>query len=551
MKTCNIGQFASFSKGSSALHHDVFIISSCRSSICRSNLKVQIRRAPVRVTCYKESHNGGSASKVVDRPVQSNSIESPSTSGREEGSFVWTKNWYPLAVVEDLNPQKPFATKLLGKDLVIWQDAEKQWRCFEDVCPHRLAPLSQGRIEPSDGTLQCSYHGWRFEGSGAAAAIPQAAYDSPQAERTSLASKRSCVATYPTQVQLGLIWVWPESGPHAFVESSAKEPALNQRVKEVAPGDVALTTNQNFVRDFPVAYDILFENISDQSHVPFAHNGVAYKRASQWANHFEVTNLNKDKGPGDAYTYDLEWSPDAIKPPIHQKVKGVPPAYIEYYTPKEGSNFTALWFYVVPLDEHSTRVINHAVIVQPLPGIVKALAAARPRWIDHLLLNEIFDGDMAYLAQASANAKKKDGYGASWAQDYYLPARADGSVLGWRKWYHKQGAGGFWAASGRTPTPAPELMREQLLDRFHQHTQHCPSCSKALSQLRTGRKLLLGLAAALLLVAAAQLSRGAPPVSVGAALPVVGALASVWLSEKFAGWQAKFLYTDYDHTARD
>jgi pheophorbide a oxygenase len=65
----------------------------------------------------------------------------------------------------------------------------------------RLAPLSQGRIEPSDGTLQCSYHGWRFNGSGAAASIPQAAHDGPQAERTSLASKRSCVATYPVQVQ--------------------------------------------------------------------------------------------------------------------------------------------------------------------------------------------------------------------------------------------------------------------------------------------------------------------------------------------------------------
>ncbi len=47
--------------------------------------------------------------------------------------------------------------------------------------------------------------------------------------------------------------------------------------------------------------------------------------------------------------------------------------YFRYYTPKEGSSFTALWFYVVPLDEHSTRVINHAVIVQPLPGIVKVL----------------------------------------------------------------------------------------------------------------------------------------------------------------------------------
>lgn len=52
-------------------------------------------------------------------------------------------------------------------------------------------------------------------------------------------------------------------------------------------------------------------------------------RASQWANHFEVTNINKDLGELEGYTYDLEWSPDAIKPPIKQKVRGVPPAYIE------------------------------------------------------------------------------------------------------------------------------------------------------------------------------------------------------------------------------
>ena len=32
----------------------------------------------------------------------------------QEDPFVWTKHWYPLAVIEDLNPEKPFATKLLG-----------------------------------------------------------------------------------------------------------------------------------------------------------------------------------------------------------------------------------------------------------------------------------------------------------------------------------------------------------------------------------------------------------------------------------------------------
>ena len=71
---------------------------------------------------------------------------------------------------------------------------------MHDGC--RLAPLSQGRIEPSDGTLQCSYHGWRFSGSGRAAAIPQAAHDSPHVEETACSSKRSCAATYPTQVRL-------------------------------------------------------------------------------------------------------------------------------------------------------------------------------------------------------------------------------------------------------------------------------------------------------------------------------------------------------------
>jgi phenylpropionate dioxygenase-like ring-hydroxylating dioxygenase large terminal subunit len=40
---------------------------------------------------------------------------------------------------------------------VLWRDAAAAWRCFEDRCPHRAAPLSQGRLER--GALQCNYHG--------------------------------------------------------------------------------------------------------------------------------------------------------------------------------------------------------------------------------------------------------------------------------------------------------------------------------------------------------------------------------------------------------
>lgn len=37
----------------------------------------------------------------------------------------------------------------------------RSWVVFEDRCPHRLAPLSEGRLEPSTGQLMCSYHGAR------------------------------------------------------------------------------------------------------------------------------------------------------------------------------------------------------------------------------------------------------------------------------------------------------------------------------------------------------------------------------------------------------
>jgi len=65
----------------------------------------------------------------------------------------------------------------------------------------RLAPLSQGRIEPSDSTLMCSYHGWRFNGEGHAVSIPQAHFQSPTAEQASCNSNRSCVKSYPTQAR--------------------------------------------------------------------------------------------------------------------------------------------------------------------------------------------------------------------------------------------------------------------------------------------------------------------------------------------------------------
>ena len=59
------------------------------------------------------------------------------------------------------------------------------------------AALAEGRIEPSDGTLMCSYHGWRFNGEGRCTAVPQSL--DARASAAACANPRSCAVTHPTQ----------------------------------------------------------------------------------------------------------------------------------------------------------------------------------------------------------------------------------------------------------------------------------------------------------------------------------------------------------------
>ena len=61
-----------------------------------------------------------------------------------------------------------------------------------------VALRTEGRIEPSDGRLMCSYHGWRFQGDGKCTSVPQALDEKVNA--AACASSRSCASSRPTQV---------------------------------------------------------------------------------------------------------------------------------------------------------------------------------------------------------------------------------------------------------------------------------------------------------------------------------------------------------------
>lgn len=65
-------------------------------------------------------------------------------------------------------------------------------------CPLLSLP-AEGRINPTTGHLQCSYHGWQFNAAGRCVALPQA--DSERQLEVAATSRRACVASYPVQAE--------------------------------------------------------------------------------------------------------------------------------------------------------------------------------------------------------------------------------------------------------------------------------------------------------------------------------------------------------------
>jgi nitrite reductase/ring-hydroxylating ferredoxin subunit len=91
--------------------------------------------------------------------------------------------WMPLGSASSLTGLGPTQIRVCGVDLAVWhkplpKDAKRraaatEWSALVDACPHRLAPLSQGRVDPNSGCIECPYHGWSFDTDGSLMKIPQ------------------------------------------------------------------------------------------------------------------------------------------------------------------------------------------------------------------------------------------------------------------------------------------------------------------------------------------------------------------------------------------
>ncbi len=154
--------------------------------------------------------------------------------------------WWPVARLEDLGTE-PMALQLLGQSLVLWRGESGRASLLTDRCPHRGARLSMGRVRQD--SLQCPYHGWRFDTMGRCVAIAaQPGFEPP-------ASSAAC--SHRLVQSHGMWWA-------ALGQPAHEPPRLSQTPERrliYGPFDVATSAPR------------AVENFLDTAHFAFVHDG--------------------------------------------------------------------------------------------------------------------------------------------------------------------------------------------------------------------------------------------------------------------------------------
>ena len=440
-----------------------------------------------------------------------------------QSQFNFFQHWYPLSPVEDLDPHRPTPVTILGLRLVIWKPRSSDtFRVFLDQCPHRLAPLSEGRVDEETGNLMCSYHGWQFDDRGNCTHIPQA-------ENPDLVSKNKanlCAVALPCRQANDLLWVWADS---QSVEQAEQTPLPLSPQIDASQGFVW----SSIVRDLEYDWQTLIENVADPSHVPFSHHGIQGDRQRAKPIPLKIAQSTIDLI--EAY----------VDKPFKTTITFEPPCRLEYAISYSPEKRIGLITYCLPVTPGRSRIV-----AQFSRNFAQTFQRLTPRWWEHIKIrNQVLDGDMILLHQQENFLQQKQTK-QSWKTAYQLPTSADRLVIEFRQWFDRYCDGKLpWQEVGLSERQTEIISdRKTILDRYHQHTQHCSSCRKA---LKNGQRLqvilltyfVLAVSGVALMPDSLRLKLGLPLII----LALLGLAVAAWLRFWF---QPRFYFVDYIHADR-
>jgi phenylpropionate dioxygenase-like ring-hydroxylating dioxygenase large terminal subunit len=208
--------------------------------------------------------------------------------------------WYPVVRSEDLGttPQK---VRILAHDFVVFRDQAGKVAVLSDTCIHRGASLSQGKCK-EDGTVQCPYHGWRFNAQGVCTRIP------------SIGSKtrpppRARVDSYPVQEKYGIVFAFLGDLPE------------DQRPPIMAVDEHDTPEWRSTVITFDVNYhyERSIENGLDPAHNEYVHSTHGYQGERE--DSYTMMELRPYKNNDWGYGFMASFDAPPLKNPLMRRVR--------------------------------------------------------------------------------------------------------------------------------------------------------------------------------------------------------------------------------------
>mmetsp|Transcript_7200 Transcript_7200/g.26473 ORF Transcript_7200/g.26473 Transcript_7200/m.26473 type:complete len:590 (-) Transcript_7200:118-1887(-) len=460
-----------------------------------------LRNLPATVRCSLAGDTTSTTkqgeSLYVDAGDNTLVLQGPDYKGEEavqvsNEQYQWLKQWYPLSVIEMLDPDRPNKIYLFGRELVAWKDHNDRWNVFDDACPHRLAPLSEGRIEPArDGSgrkeLLCAYHAWRLDSAGKCMAIPQAkAAD----EETLAAAPKACARVHPTREDHGLLWVWGENGPDAMLESLSTAPNIVPQLNDKEGWPLRNTWLQ---RDLPYGMDSFFENAIDPAHAVVSHHNLVGNRYADPSYFKCVTEKPLDNNAGFRCHLDPPVPPFCNLTPQEQDDVYVayeykPPGYMQIdWKHKGGAALCTAHFCIATKPgycRHITMSCGRGGGGEDSRWFnLNRFTFNQPKWQNHLASPTFIHQDMVLLHQQEKLVEKRRlEEGTKWLQSCYIPLAGDKMDVLYRYWLERNG-GIPWAPGIDPRLPPIETDESKLFDCYHSHTKNCPTCRAAMENV--------------------------------------------------------------------
>ncbi len=161
--------------------------------------------------------------------------------------------WYAIAESHEIKSGAVKGLRRMGQDLVLWRDSSGKLSCMLDLCPHRGAALSGGKVQGD--CIECPFHGFQFDLQGQGQFIPANGKNTP-------VPKVFRAQTQVVQEAHGLIWFWNGERRQDYPEI----PWFDGLDDSFEYGSTAVKWNSHYTRSI--------ENQLDVSHLPFVHKNT-------------------------------------------------------------------------------------------------------------------------------------------------------------------------------------------------------------------------------------------------------------------------------------